>query len=43
MKWIAEVFRMLFGDHFLSHLAPKLVVMDITNSCPLLVDVTLLM
>jgi len=34
---------MLFGDHFLPHLAPKLVVIGITNSCPLLVDMTLLM
>ena len=34
---------MLFGYHFLPHLAPKLVVMDIKNFCPLLVDMTLLM
>lgn len=33
-------FKMLFGDDFLPHLAPKLVVMDITNSCPFLVDMT---
>ena len=34
---------MLFGDHSLPLLAPKLVVMDIRNLCPLLVDMTLLM
>jgi hypothetical protein len=40
VKWISEVFKNHFGEQFLPHFAPKLVVMDNTNACPFLVDMT---